>query len=357
MLSKVAERPRLVVFALIASATALALLVCQLTLRKEFLSWIRLPVSSSPIPSRSQLFSPNYTAAVVYLAQAVRLDDTLHSLGSLQLNIPWHSQWPIILFHTGDFDDHQVLAEFYTKLEKNKWTKTVHSKLRQRIEFVNIEFTFPAGVSPDINVYKPEVFDFWWPGYQHMCRFFAEQIFHHPRIRNLTYYMRMDTDSFIMKPVCYDPIDHIHRRNRLYAYNRITPDEGYVVRGMWNFIDRYAWSHPGVEDQLRRNKWPWPPGREKWILNGVKYDGVGVPAYSNNFEIVKLKAFQRRDVAQFIKEIMLDPGHIYNLRWGDAPIRGATISMFFDIERDVERMCGMEYYHQGLVPADCKCIP
>jgi len=40
---------------------------------------------------------------------------------------------------------------------------------------------------------------------------------------------------------------------------------------------------------------------------------------------------------------------------GDAPIRGATISMFFDLERDVERMCGMEYYHQGLVPADCKC--
>jgi len=149
-----------------------------------------------------------------------------------------------------------------------------------------------------------------------MCRFFAEQIFHHPRIRNLTYYMRMDTDSFIMKPLCYDPIDHIHRRNRSYAYNRITPDEGYVVRGMWNFIDRYAWSHPGVEDQLRRNKWPWPPGREKWILNGIKYDGVGIPAYSNNFEIVKLKAFQRRDVVQFIKEIMLDPGHIYNLRWG-----------------------------------------
>src|ERR1700733_6708998 len=26
-------------------------------------------------------------------------------------------------------------------------------------------------------------------GYHHMCRFFAEQIFHHPRIRNLTYYM------------------------------------------------------------------------------------------------------------------------------------------------------------------------
>jgi len=169
MLSKAAERPRLAVFAFIASATVLALLVYQLTLRKEFLSWIKLPVSSSSIPSWSQSLSSNYTAAVVYLAEARRLEDTLHSLGSLQLNIPWRSQWPIILFHTGDFDDHRVLAEFYTKLEKNKWTKTVHSKLRQRIEFVNIEFTFPAGVSSDVNVYKPEVFDFWWPGKHIQC--------------------------------------------------------------------------------------------------------------------------------------------------------------------------------------------
>ena len=212
-----------------------------------------------------------------------------------------------------------------------------------------------------------------------MCRFYAEQIFHHPRLRNLTYYMRMDTDSFIMKPLCYDPIEHIHRRNRVYAYNRITPDAGYAVEEMWNFIDKYARSHPGVEDQLRRNKWPWPPDRDLWIEKGIKYDGIGVPAYSNNFEIVKLESFRRRDVVQFIKEIMRDPAHIYSLRWGmcvpflqysmtdsscllhswlgDAPIRGATVNMFFDLEKDVERMCAMEYWHQGHVPADCKCIP
>jgi len=149
-----------------------------------------------------------------------------------------------------------------------------------------------------------------------MCHFFAEQIFHHPRIRNLTYYMRMDTDSYIMRPLCYDPIDYIHRRNRVYAYNREGRDSGGVVWGMWNFVDQYARSHPEVEDRLRRNHWPWPSNRDRWIPEGINYTGEGFPAYSNNFEIVKLEAFQRPDVEQFIEELMKDPGRIYSLRWG-----------------------------------------
>lgn len=149
-----------------------------------------------------------------------------------------------------------------------------------------------------------------------MCRFYAQQIFFHPRIANLTYYMRLDTDSFITKPLCFDPIHRIHRNKRVYAYNRITPDEGYVVRGMWNLIDRYAREHRGVEERLQHNNWPWPEGREDWARKGITYDGIGVPAYSNNFEIVKIKAFQRPDVVAWIDEIMKNPDRIYSLRWG-----------------------------------------
>jgi hypothetical protein len=161
MLSKALGRPRLSVLAFVASVTLLALLDYQLTLPRALTSWIRPPESSEPSLSGSE---DNFTAAIIYLAEKRRLDDTMHSLGSLQRYIPWHSQWPIILFHTGDFDDQEVLAEFYAKLEEDEWTKELHSQLQERIEFVRIEFTFPPGVSPDINVYKPEEWGFRWPG-------------------------------------------------------------------------------------------------------------------------------------------------------------------------------------------------
>lgn len=42
---------------------------------------------------------------------------------------------------------------------------------------------------------------------------------------------------------------------------------------------------------------------------------------------------------------------------GDAPIRYATVNMFYDTELDVERMCAMNYYHSRHVPNDCPCVP
>ncbi|KAF8293598.1 nucleotide-diphospho-sugar transferase [Clavulina sp. PMI_390] len=264
-------------------------------------------------------------------------------------------QWPIILFHTGDYDSKEARDEFHATIKDNQWSSDVYQQLRNRIEFHKLNFVLPPGVPEDKSVYKPQVSEEKWPGYQHMCRFYAQQIFFHPRISNLTYYMRLDTDSFITKPLCFDPIHRIHQHKKVYSFNRITPDEGYVVRGMWNLIDRYARDHPEVEARLAKNKWPWPEGREDWIQKGITYDGIGVPAYSNNFEIVKVEAFQRPDIVAWTDEIMKDPDRIYSLRWGDAPIRGATISMFFDLERDVEKMCAMQYWHQGEVAQSCRC--
>ena len=33
---------------------------------------------------------------------------------------------------------------------------------------------------------------------------------------------------------------------------------------------------------------------------------------------------------------------------GDAPIRYATVSMFFDVEREAEEYCEMSFWHNGI---------
>lgn len=216
-------------------------------------------------------------------------------------------------------------------------------------------------------------------GYHHMCRFFADQIFKHPRIRSLTYYMRLDTDSYILEPLCYDPIDKVHRAGKMYGYNYIFYDAPYVVRKMWNFIDEYARAHPDIEARLEMNGWYWPEGRQNWAESEETYDGLGVPSFYNNFEVVKVQAFQRPDVVAWIDAIMVDPSHIYSLRWGkssclnsancarplttcslfqgDAPIRFTTVNMFYDVRTDVEWICAMSYHHNFDIESDCACEP
>lgn len=106
----------------------------------------------------------NYTAALVYLIERRRMEDIPHSLGEAQRNIPWQRQWPIILFHTGDYDSQEARDEFYGVIQENEWSKDVYYHLRNRIEFVKLEFKLPPGVPEDKAVYKPQVSEEKWPG-------------------------------------------------------------------------------------------------------------------------------------------------------------------------------------------------
>lgn len=197
-----------------------------------------------------------------------------------------------------------------------------------------------------------------------MCGFFATQIFDHPRLRNITYYMRLDTDSYIFGPMCgssgssvtsapadiADPIARFHARNATYGYRSRTSDPDWVTHGLWALLDSFAETHTAVEFRLRSNDWRWPNERQKGKMGDQAF-----PTYYNNFEIVKLEAFRRPDVREWLAEVQRDPNNIYKYRWGDAPIRYATVNMFFDVKTTVQEYCEIDYWHNGVQGDKCSC--
>ncbi|TCD69015.1 hypothetical protein EIP91_009078 [Steccherinum ochraceum] len=281
-----------------------------------------------------------YNAVVLYLISDNRLREMILSLTYLYRNVPMQP-WPILLFYTDDMDDSRARETFmfhlYDQLDKDEGTK----HFMQRIEFVRLNWALPPGISHNKEEVQP-VFEHAWPGYHLMCNFFATQIFDHPRLRDVTYYMRLDTDSYIYKPVCYDPIDVMHTHNRTYGYRSSTMDPTWVVEGMWDLTDQYARSHLEVEEQLKSNGWHWPKEREQGKMGEDEY-----PTYYNNFEVVKLEAFRQPSVRRWLEELVKKPERFYKYRWGDAPIRFTTVNMFFDVKKDVEEFCGMLYWHNG----------
>lgn len=108
--------------------------------------------------------TPQYTAALVYLVTKDRMNMFVESLGRAQLYVSWRSQWPIILFHSGDFDSELSRSELYTALKSDEWSGQVYFELQNRIEFIKLDWAFPPGVSPNISVYQPEEFIHVWPG-------------------------------------------------------------------------------------------------------------------------------------------------------------------------------------------------
>lgn len=128
----------------------------------------------------------------------------------------------------------------------------------------------------------------------------------------------MDTDSLITEPLCYDPFEVMHVRERSYGYLAIGTDPLYVTVGMWNLVNDYALAHPSVTKQLRANEWAWP--HESWPHENVGNEGseVRFRGYDNNFEIVKLEAFRRPVVANWLKDLMSVPERIFKWRWGQS---------------------------------------
>jgi mannosyltransferase len=144
-----------------------------------------------------------------------------------------------------------------------------------------------------------------------MCEFYAERIFDNPRLQYVTYYLRLDTDSTILEPLCYDPIERVHSNNLSYAYVSARTDPRWVTDGLWELVDAYALRTPGVDARMTRNGFPWPKERYMPVMKDEEF-----PMFYNNFEIVKLDRFRGPEVQHWLREVASVPTRFFKYRWG-----------------------------------------
>ncbi|KAJ7797311.1 hypothetical protein B0H14DRAFT_3887154 [Mycena olivaceomarginata] len=177
-------------------------------------------------------------------------------------------------------------------------------RLLERIEFIHLRHDLPADISLDTKEYK-------LPPHVRLLFLQDIQASAHP------YYFRLDDDSFIHGPACFDPLEYI-----------------LCHQGMWSFVNEYAHAHPDVESRMLSNHWPWQPKRQS--LDYGK--DARFPSFGGNFEIVKLARFRTPDMTVFLESLASDPEQFYNFRWGDAPLRKAMVYMFLNVA-EVHQMC------------------
>ncbi|KAJ7709764.1 nucleotide-diphospho-sugar transferase [Mycena rosella] len=287
-------------------------------------TWTRPALSH--LPDYFAAAAPPYTAAVVYLHSVMpgprnpaRL---LHELPILQKNIPWRHQWPVLVLHAGAYDTAESQQDFLTHLHASaisqNLTADATEKLMKRVEFVHTDHGLPEGIPAEGKADKPLFAQTGaWPAYNHMCAFNSYKIFSHPRITNLTYYLRLDDDSTIRSPACFDPFEYMHVNNKSYAFTKVVNDAGWVTEGMWPFVSNYAQRHPDVERHLRGNDWKWPPNR-LWLNNFGQ--GHDFPSYGTNFDLVRLSRFRTPEMTAYLDELASDPKRFYWYRWGTSPL-------------------------------------
>ena len=121
--------------------------------------------------------------------------------------------------------------------------------------------------------------------------------------------------------------------NYKYGYKIIKGDEYFVTIGLNEFVENYIQRFRLLNHTLFNDWNKYHPNRRHQPL-----------IYYNNFEVVHVQSFLTEEVLDFAKNV--DQSYqIYQSRWGDAPLRYATVNLFLNTSKDVWNFCDLVYKH------------
>jgi alpha 1,2-mannosyltransferase len=260
----------------------------------------------------------NSTIIYLVISNLESVEEFKESLKLLKQNFLDEYPYPITVFIEDGF--------------LKEWRDTI-KEIYSNINFIDIEFSIPeSNIGMEIPEFFPHPTHGDGPiarghpgfniGYRHMCRFMAGGIYRNSEINKYDMYMRLDTDSYILSKIGFDPFKRMEENNLNYAYNNIQPDNPKVVEGLFEKSEEYMKSY------------------EISPKNAIQYPMI----YYTNFEIGRIKWFLESGYMDFF-DYLDSLGGIYTSRWGDAPIRYIGIQMLMENSEKIDFSSSINYKH------------
>ena len=284
------------------------------------------------------------SAAIFYLTQntPVRRTYLKTSLYFLFRNFNAEFNYPVIIFHEGDYD---LTAQEDVLLG-------VRASSRSLVSFQTLDpedFKVPAHIDADkvrrIVALKPVPY---WRSmnYRMMCRWWLKGFVKYAV--NYSYVMRLDDDSFIEEPLKHDFFQIMEKKKAVYASNLIHTDCALCCYGMKEFFEpkfRQRGQAGLVGELFMPTKVPMKAiqchtFRSVLTLNGVTNVPEELPAWSpiiyyNNFFVMSMDFWRSPEVQSLVDDIDQN-GSIFYYRWGDAPLHTIVVSLLGGVDR-IER--------------------
>jgi alpha 1,2-mannosyltransferase len=202
------------------------------------------------------------------------------------------------------------------------------------IVFQNVTFIAPS-YSAEIRAQIPEFYPHptaanhrgFTMGYRHMCDFFSGALYDQPIMQHYEYYLRLDTDSFILSKIRFDLFDWMHTQHVEYAFmeSALQQDHPKVIEGLWAETRKWLGTNH-VETQVPLETLP-----------------EGKMFYTN-FEMGKVSSFSKGSAYYRYYEFIKSTGNIYIKRWGDAPIKYLGVNLFLPTA-SIQPVYGFIYQH------------
>ena len=239
----------------------------------------------------------------------------------------------LLLLKRNFLDDYPYTVTIFKENSfKTEWEKDI-TEIYTNCKFSTVDFSIPVFNSHlDIPEFTPHPTHGNGPvawghpgfnlGYRHMCRFMAGDIFRNEELLKYDWYMRLDTDSFILEKIGFDPFLKMYNENFFYCFNNIQDDNPLVVEGLYEESKLY------MESKKVEQK------------NEVAHPKM----YYTNFEICRIDWFIKNGYLEYFDHLDRTGG-IYTKRWGDAPIRYIGVNYLMDRRNILDASSLIKYRH------------
>ena len=170
-------------------------------------------------------------------------------------------------------------------------------------------------------------------GYRDMCKFFSIDVFSDKTLKDVDYFIRLDTDSFFLLTT-KSFIKDLQQMDCDYGYikNTIQKEDKAVSLGFGKCL--YEFCHKNKSELFKSNN----------FINLCQDATLNPKIFYTNFEVVKLSWARSNKHKKFLRYIVNSKG-IYNYRWGDALIRYYVVNL---LEASVKELKGCLYKHSGI---------
>lgn len=252
---------------------------------------------------------------VVYLVRSSNQDveDFNKSLNLLENNlIKFTKDVDVLVFCEKSFDDYKSKVKTNLELKYQEIEFNVPDYSKEILESIPELFPHPTHGNGPVAWGHPG----FTMGYRHMCRFFSGEIYKNESIKQYDYYLRLDTDSFILTPLGYDLFKWAREKNCYYGYisPAVQKDNPKVIQDLWETVN-------------------------KIIPNNIE-DGL---MFYTNFELGKTSWFMSSDYMNFY-DYLDKTGGFFTKRWGDAPIKYLAVNLLMS-SQNIIPVRGFTYQH------------
>lgn len=233
----------------------------------------------------------------------------------------------ILLFHESSFE------EYKSKIKTFKEFKIIFIEIKFEIPELNISYEQIPEFYPH-PTHGNGPLAYWHKGftigYRHMCRFFSGWLYEQPIMKNYEYYLRLDTDSFILSPINYNVFNWMKENNLEYSFiqDAVQLDNPKVIVNLWKTVNEWL-NSSAIQIECPFNN----------IQEGKMF--------YTNFELAKTSCFlEKSKYFAFFKHLDFSGG-IFQHRWGDAPIKYIGVNLFIAPQK-IKPIRGFTYQHGAI---------